>query len=210
MKGILCWVILTRCPHVRVIGVPAPPLFSLKLQMRVRHVFVSFGVGHWQECPTLFLSFFGMKCWWSCQSSMAPCRPPVDGALWCCQGNRLIGLVKWDRKYDSFSACTHSYPSGSGEGSWEAGREAWRKEELEDRQDLYLQCCKLILHFIDALINQCQIFVVVMASLQQLGLAEPGDLIWIFIFWLFPHKMKLIILLFLLWDIDLILTLFLS
>lgn len=106
--------------------------------------------------------------------------------------------MKWDRKYDLFSACTHSYPSGSGEGSWEVGREAWREEELEDRQDLYLQCCKLILHFIDALINQCQIFVVVMASLQQLGLAEPGDLIWIFIFWLFPHKMKLIILLFLL------------
>lgn len=44
----------------------------------------------------------------------------------------------------------------SGEGSWEVGREAWREEELEDRQDLYLQCCKLILHFIDALFNQWQ------------------------------------------------------
>lgn len=82
----------------------------------------------------------------------------------------------------------------SGEGSWKVGREAWREEELEDRQNLYLQCCKLILHFIDAYFNQWQIFVVAMASLQQLGLAEPVDLIWFLIFWLFPQWMKLILL----------------
>lgn len=84
----------------------------------------------------------------------------------------------------------------SGEGSWKVGTEAWREEELEDRQNLYLQCCKLILHFIDAFFNQWQIFVVAMASLQQLRLAEPGDLIWFLIFWLSPQWMKLILLAF--------------
>lgn len=81
----------------------------------------------------------------------------------------------------------------SGEGSWKVGREAWREEELEDRQNLYLQCCKLILHFINAYFNQWQIFVVAMASLQQSGLAEPVDLIRFLIFWLFPQWMKLIL-----------------
>ncbi|KAL1257679.1 hypothetical protein QQF64_010923 [Cirrhinus molitorella] len=108
---------------------------------------------------------------------------------WRCQGNGLISLVKWDRKYDLFSACTHSYPSGRRQrrGIREIGEEAWREEELGDRQDLYLQCRKLILHFIDAFLNQWQIFVVAMASLQQLGSAEPGDLIRFLILCLFPQ-----------------------
>lgn len=73
------------------------------------------------------------------------------------------------------------------EGSGKIREEAWREGELEDSQNLYLQYCKLILHFIDAFFNQWQIFVVVMACLQQLELAEPGDLIRFLIFCLFPQ-----------------------
>lgn len=206
MKGILCWVILTRCPHVRVIGAPAPP-------------------SHWNFKHTSDRHWFGAcTCW-----PLAGIPPSFPSASLVCSAGEVVraawplvvplwmarsdaaretdSSVWWNGTENMIYSLHALTPSPaeeeSGEGSWEVGREAWREEELEDRQDLYLQCCKLILHFIDALFNQCQIFVVMMASLQRMGLAEPGDLIWFIIFWLFPQKMKLIILLFLLWDIDL-------
>lgn len=188
-----------------------PPLFSLKLQTRVRHAFVwcVYVLAAGRNAPLFSSASLVFSA-----GEVVRAAWPLVVPLWMARSDaaRETDSSVWWNGTENMIYSLHALTptpaeAESGEGSWEVGRESWREVELEDRQDLYLQCCKLILHFIDALINQCQIFVVVMASLQQ---AEPGDLKWIWIFWLFPHKMKLIILLFLLWDIDLILTLFLS
>ncbi len=143
-----------------------------------------------RNAPLFSLSFFGMQCWWSCQSSLAPRRLPADGSSLTLPGKQTHQFGEMIQKI-WFILCIHSLQRKK-TAERDPGKSAERlEEELEDRQNLYLQCCKLILHFIDAFFNQWQIFVVAMASLQQLRLAEPGDLIRFLNFW-HPQWMKLI------------------
>lgn len=50
------------------------------------------------------------------------------------------------------------------DGSWKVGTGSRREKGLGDRRNIYSPHCELILHFIGALFNQWQIFVVAMAS----------------------------------------------
>lgn len=106
--------------------------------------------------PPLSPCFFGMQRWWSCQGRLAPRHLPAYAAL-PGKPNRQFGEMGqkiW------FILCMHAFLH-----QWkkrleiDAGK--WGEEASGDRQDLYSPRRGLILHFVGALFNQWQIFVVV-------------------------------------------------
>lgn len=159
MKGILCWVILTRYLHVHVIGEPAPPSHWNFKHVSDRHWFGACTCWPLAGIPPSFPSA-SLVC---SAGEVVRAAWPLVVPLWMARSDaaRETDSSVWWNGTENMIYSLHALTptpaeEESGEGSWEVGREAWREEELEDRQDLYLQCCKLILHFIDALFNQWQ------------------------------------------------------